>query len=210
MRAYHLPTLMLALLIASFGPVWAGEPTEQLKVSVDRVVQILEDPSLNAESKMPERRAAIREVANTIFDFSETARRALGRHWQSLSGAAQAEFVALFTDLLERTYIGKLEQYNGEKLRYVGEATEGAGATVKTRLVTKGGAEVPVDYRMHRDGDRWRVYDIAVEGVSLVNNYRTQFNQIIQSASYEDLLKKLRARDQGFGGAAPPGKSPRS
>jgi phospholipid transport system substrate-binding protein len=210
MRAYHLPTLVPALLMASLGPGWAGEPTDQLKISVDRVVQILEDPGLKASSKTSERRAAIREVANTIFDFSETARRALGRHWQNLSDAARAEFVALFTDLLERSYIGKLDQYNGEKLRYVGETTEGTAATVKTRLVTKGGAEVPVDYRMQRNGDRWRVYDIAVEGVSLVNNYRTQFNQIIQSASYEELLKKLRARDQGFGGAAPPGKSPRS
>jgi len=211
MHTHHLLVLVPALLVASLAPVWAGEPTDQLKDSVDRVVQILEDPSLKAEGREPERRAAIRQVANTIFDFPETARRALGRHWLNLSEAARAEFVPLFADLLERSYIGRIEQYSGEKIKYVGDTTDGSAATVKTRLVTKTGEEVPVDYRMLLNGDRWRVYDIAVGGVSLVGNYRTQFNQIIQAASYDDLLKKLRARDQGFGGATPAAvKTPRS
>jgi len=209
MRAHCLPALIPALFVASLAPAWAGEPTDQLKTSIDRVVQILDDPGLKVESMATERHAALRQVANAIFDFSETARRALGRHWHNLSDAARAEFVALFTDLLERSYIGKMEQYNGEKVRYVGDASDGNAAVVKTRLLTKAGAEVPVDYRMLKNGDRWLVYDVTVDGVSLVANYRTQFNQIIQSASYEDLVKRLRSRDQGFG-ATPAGKTPRS
>ncbi|HEV8441036.1 MAG TPA: ABC transporter substrate-binding protein [Methylomirabilota bacterium] len=210
MRTRHVTMMVMAacLVLLFLSPAWAGEPTEQLRGSVDRVIQILDDPKLQGETA--ERRAAVRKVANEIFDFSETAKRALGRHWQTLSEKDRQEFVSLFADLLERSYISKIEQYRGERIRYAGDSVEGDSATVKTRLVTKNGTEVPVDYRMLRVGDRWRVYDVSIEGVSLVGNYRTQFNKIIQTASYEELVKKMRARDEGLGGAAPQGKTPRS
>jgi phospholipid transport system substrate-binding protein len=157
-----------------------------------------------------ERREAVRKVANTIFDFPETAKRALGRHWQSLSEKDREEFVTLFSDLLERSYIGKIEQYSGERIRYLGDSADGDTAVVRTRLIAKNGTEVPIDYRMLRSGDRWLVYDVSIEGVSLIANYRTQFNKIIQTASYEELVKKMRAHDHGLGNTAPSGKPPRS
>ena len=175
-------------LIASIGlaapPVWAGAPTEQLKASVDRMIGILQDPALKPPAKAEDRRAAIRGAASQVFDFEETAKRAMGRHWQELSNQDRAEFVPLFTDLLERSYISKIEQYSGEKINYVGESVDPAGdiATVKTSFTTKKGQDVPIEYHLHRRGDRWVIYDVFIEGVSLVSNYRTQFDKIIQTS----------------------------
>src|SRR5438093_1377324 len=106
----------------------------------------------------------------------------------------QQEFVALFRDLLERAYVTKIETYTGEPIAYVGESVDGDQATVRTKITTKQNQEVPIDYRMLRQADRWRVYDVLVEGVSLVGNYRTQFDGIIKTSSFEELVKKLKAR----------------
>lgn len=183
----------------------AGAPTEQLKTSVEQIVKVLEDPSLKPEARLKERRAAIRKEAQVVFDFTETAKRALGRHWQGLSEQDRQEFTGLFTDLIERAYISKIERYSGERIAYAGESVDGGLATVRTRFVTKQGTEIPVDYRMQQRGDRWLVYDVSVEGISLVNNYRTQFEKIIQTSSYAELVRKLRAAE-----VAAPGGSPRS
>jgi len=159
---------------------------------VDRVLRTLDDPALKGEGKLTERRAAIRKIANEIFDFGEIAKRSLARHWQPLSDAQRTEFVGLFADLLERSYISKIETYGGEKIQYTAERADGDYATVSTKIITKNGTEVPVDYRMVKLGDHWLVYDVSIEGVSLVSNYRTQFNKIIQTSSYNDLVAKLR------------------
>ncbi len=180
-----------ALMIGvSVAPAAAGMPTDQLKGAVESVLKILDDPSL--KGRLAERRAAVRKIANEIFDFSEIAKRSLARHWQPLSEAQRTEFVSLFADLLERSYISKIETYGGEKIQYTAERTDGDFATVSTKIVTKNGTEVPVDYRMTKRADRWLVYDVSIEGVSLVSNYRTQFNKIIQTTSYNELVSKLR------------------
>ncbi len=205
--------LGLGLWLLSWAHAWAGEPTDQLRTSVDQVIRILEDPALKSEPKIKERRTSIRREADKIFDFEETAKRALGPHWQSLSEKDRQEFVSLFADLLERAYVSKIERYSGEKITYAGDSVSGDLATVKTRFVTKKGTEVPVDYRMLRRGDRWLVYDVNVEGVSLVANYRTQFNKIIQTASYEELISKMRNSQSEFsvpGGSKEREKTPRS
>lgn len=186
---------VLVLAIFAVGDAAAGAPTDQLRAHVDRILQILEDPALKPESKAAQRRAAMRRVAAEIIDFEEAAKRSLAQHWRARSATERQEFVRLFTDLLERSYITKIEQYQGEKVAYVGEAVEGEQATVRTRIVTKQGTEVPVNYRLHRKGDRWLVYDVVIEGVSLVANYRTQFNRIIQTSSYPALVDKLKARE---------------
>jgi len=116
----------------------------------------------------------------------------MARHWQPLSEAQRTEFVGLFAELLERSYISKIETYGGEKIQYTAERADGDFATVSTRIITKNGTEVPVDYRMIKRADRWLVYDVSIEGVSLVSNYRTQFNKIIQTTSYAELVSKLR------------------
>ena len=176
----------------------AGPPTEAVRTHVEHVIRVLEDPALREQARLPERRATIRRIAYDLFDFEATTRRCLGRHWQGRTPAERAEFVTLFADLLERTYVGRIEQYSGEQIVFAGESVEGAQATVRTRLAIKSGGDVPIDYRMHRLDGRWRVYDVTIEGVSLVGNYRAQFNRIIQTSSYEGLVQRLRARaDEG-------------
>ena len=184
--------LAMSVWLASSSQAWAGPPTDQLRTSVDKVIRILEDPRAKSGGKMKERRAAIREEADNIFDFRETAKRALGVHWPRLGEGDQEEFVSLFSDLLERAYISKIERYSGEKITYAGEVMDGDLVTVKTRFAMKQGTEVPIDYRMLRRGDRWLAYDVIIEGVSLVANYRAQFAKTIQTASYAELVTKLK------------------
>jgi phospholipid transport system substrate-binding protein len=188
-----------ALLLAGVGVATAGIPTDQLRTSVDHVLAVLKDPALKPESKAAERREAIRHDADAVFDFTEMSRRALGRHWQELNESQQQEFVKLFADLLERAYVSKIEKYSGEKIDYVGESVEGDMATVKTQIVTKEGTPVPIDYRLLHKGDRWLVYDVLVEGVSLVLNYRTQFDHILQTSSYDELVRRLKANQAEYG-----------
>ena len=196
MNWFHVKAALLAigLAVIAASPAVAGAPTEQLRGAVDRVLKTLEDPRIKGEGKINDRRAAVRKIANEIFDFSEIAKRSLARHWQPLSEAQRTEFVGLFADLLERSYISKIETYGGEKIQYTTEKVDGDFATVSTRIVTKNGTEVPIDYRMTKRADRWLVYDVSIEGVSLVSSYRTQFNKIIQTSSYNELLAKLRTK----------------
>jgi phospholipid transport system substrate-binding protein len=198
-----LAIALACALVAVLGPASAraGEPTEQLRRHIDEVIRTLEDPALRATPE--QRRAAVRRISEEIFDYQDTARRALGRHWNGRTPREQAEFVALFADLLDRAYFTKIDQYQGEKVRYTGETLDGSEAIARTLIVTSRGSEVPVDYRMHLVDDRWRVYDVTIEGVSLVANYRTQFNKIVQTESYESLVQKLRQR------GASPAASPR-
>jgi phospholipid transport system substrate-binding protein len=205
MRTVHrrvAQALLLALVlgVVAVPPAAAGAPTDQLKTQIDRVLKALDDPELKKEGKARERRVAVRKIANDIFDFGETARRSLGRHWQARTPGERDEFVQLFSDLLERSYISKVELYGGEKIQYLGDTIEGEQAKVQTKLLTKGGSEIPIEYRMHRKGDRWLVYDVIIEGVSLVANYRTQFNKIIQTSSYQELVKKMKSKQEELGG----------
>jgi phospholipid transport system substrate-binding protein len=180
----------------------AGAPTEQLRTQVDKVLKILDDNTLKSPDKAKERRTAVRKVADDIFDFGETAKRSLGRHWAARTQQERDEFVKLFGDLLERSYISKIELYGGEKIQYVGDKIDGETAVVSSKLLTKAGGEVPIEYRMLKKGERWLVYDVVIEGVSLVANYRTQFNKIIQTSSFEDLVKKMKTRQEELGSAA--------
>lgn len=188
---------VLAVPVASGLQAGADPPTEAVRTHVEHVIRVLEDPALKQQARLPERRATIRRIAHDLFDFEETTRRCLGRHWQGRTPAERAEFVTLFADLLERTYIGRIEQYSGERVVFGGESVDGSLATVRTRLAIKPAGDVPIDYRMHRRDGRWRVYDVIIEGVSLVGNYRAQFNRIIQTSSYEGLVQRLRERADG-------------
>jgi len=198
-RALRLAFAALALFAFAQG-AWAATATEQLKSAIDRVLATVDNPALKGNGKIVERRAAVRKIANEIFDFTEIARQALGRHWSPLSEAQHTEFVGLFEDLLERSYLSKIELYGGEKIVYGGERLDGDVATVGTKILTKNGTEVPVDYHLSRHGDRWMIYDINVEGVSLVSNYRTQFNKIIQTSGYSALVEKMKSKQTQFAG----------
>ena len=189
-------TLGAALLVAvALQPrAWAGEPADQLFAGIDRVLQVLEDPAMKPEAKAVERRAAIRRIASDIFDIDEISRRTLGRHWQSLTAAERAEFVQAFGDLLRRSYFMKIDGQSVEKIALVGEAIDDDQAIVRTTLKTRQGSQIPVDYHMVRGGDRWRAYDVSIGGVSLVANYRSQFERIIQRTSYQQLVKQVREK----------------
>lgn len=196
--------MLLPLVLAAPQRASAGAPTDQLRAQIDRAVKILEDPELKKDGRQRDRRTAVRQVANDIFDFSETAKRSLARHWTPRTQAEKDEFVELFTDLLERSYISKIELYGGEKIHFVGETIEGDGAVVRTKLITKQGTEIPIDYRMLHRGDKWLVYDVVIEGVSLISNYRTQFNKIITTSSFPELIKKMKTKQEEFLGEEKP------
>ncbi len=186
--------VLIGLTLCSTAPVSAGAPLEQLRSAVDRVLSIVEDPALKQAGRAEERRVAIRAVANEIFDFEEITRRALGPHWASGTPQQRGELVRLFGELLERSYLGRIESYSGERVAWLGDTADADLATVRTRIVTKGGTEIPVDYRMYRRDGRWLTYDVTIEGISLVGNYRAQFNKIIHTSSHAGLVAALRAK----------------
>jgi phospholipid transport system substrate-binding protein len=191
-------TRLLAAVVAALsaiGVAAAAEPTAALKQRVDRVLELLAQPG--------ERRAEIRRVAEDIFDFEEMSRRALGPHWNARTLEERRQFVPLFTDVLERAYIGRVESGRGGSVTYLGESIDGDDATVRTKIITAQRTEIPVDYRMRRKDGRWRVFDVSIEGVSLVNNYRSQFNSVIQSSSYNGLVDRLRSLKESGAAASP-------
>ena len=188
---------VLAIVTLALGlaqPAAAATPTETLKNYGDVVLKILEDPALKAADKKNERRAAVRKVAEDVFDLSETAKRALGPHWNQRTPAEREEFVQLFSDLLESTYIARIDEYGGERMKYVGEKIDGDNAVVNARVITRKGTEIPVEARMLRRGDKWLIYDVILENVSLISNYRAQFDKIIRTSSYGELVKRLKER----------------
>jgi len=186
-----------ALVISSGAFAWAGAPTDQVREYTDAVVWVLEDPALKAEDKKLERRAAVRKIAAEVFDVQETARRALGPHWQQRTPQERQEFVQLFNELLEQTYISKIDLFGGERLKFTDEKVDGDNAIVRAKvLMRQQQAEVPVEARLLRKGDRWLIYDVLIENVSLVGNYRSQFDRIIRTQGYDELVKRLRTRGE--------------
>jgi phospholipid transport system substrate-binding protein len=187
--------IYLSLIFFLFAvPVWAGEPKDQLKQTTDKVLSILEDPSLKAPNKTKERRGLILKAVDERFDWEEMARRSLARHWAQRTPEERREFVQLYRELLERVYMDKVEGYSWNKLFYEGETIDGDYGNVKVKILTAKDQVIYVEYRFLKKGKNWLVYDFSVEGVSIVNNYRTQFNDIIMKSSYQELVKKLKAK----------------
>jgi phospholipid transport system substrate-binding protein len=190
-RALALSCLML---LAVEGRGRAGAATDQVKATVDQVVRILEDPGLRGPAHMVERRTRIREVVLQRFGFEEMAKRSLGPTWLQLSTGERKDFVHLFTELLERSYISRVERYKGQPITYGAESQEGELAEVRSTIPEPLGEPTRIVYRLiHSDGS-WQVYDLVIDGVSLVNNYRVQFAQIIRASSYKDLVGKMRSK----------------
>ena len=184
----------LILMMAIATPVLAADPMEEIRQTTDKILSIVTNPALKAPSKATEREKLIRQAVDERFDWDEMARRSLATHWASRTAEERKEFVGLFADLVERTYMEKLEDYSGEKVLYDGESREGDYATVKVKIVTQKNKDVPVEYRLKREGNGWLIYDVSIEAASLVNNYRIQFNSILLQSSYENLVKRLREK----------------
>jgi phospholipid transport system substrate-binding protein len=186
--------ISLFLVGAMALPLLAANPMEEIKQTTDKILSIVTNPALKTPSKTEEREKLIHQAVYERFDWEEMSRRSLATHWAKRTPEERKEFVRLFSELLERTYMKKVEGFSGEKVLYEGEAVERDYATVKVKIVTKRNKDIPVEYRLKKEGNNWFIYDVSIEGVSLVNNYRTQFNSILFQSSYEDLVKRLREK----------------
>lgn len=180
-------SLVAWLMVAGAMAATAG-PREVVQTAVGRVVAAMQDDPSRAQT-----RTEIKKAAASLFDFEEMARRTLTRHWTARAPQEQAEFVRLFTDLLERSYIGRIESWSGEKIIYTSETVDGSFASVRSKIITRR-AEIGIEYRLLQRDGRWRVYDVLMDGVSFVATYRSEFERIIQQSSWAGLMDKLRKR----------------
>ena len=177
----------LAAWIMMAGAVAAPAmgPRETVETAVVRVINLTQDiePAAKPESAVPrqstDKHTEIRKIARELFDFEEVTRRTLSRHWAARTPEERAEFVALFTEMLERAYINRVEAYAGENITYLGEAIDANYATVRSKILTDRRSEITLDYRLHLRDGRWRVYDLQIDGVSFISTYRSQFDRII-------------------------------
>ena len=197
-----LKTLGVLLLALSFlpGSARAGVPTDQIKATVDKAVAVLKDPLLKPAAKVKERRDQLKQILFARFDFTEMAKRALGSNWRRRTPQEQDEFVRLFTDILEHAYADIIESYSDEKIVYVNERIDGKFADIGSKIVTGKGEEYSINYKAHLVSNKWKIYDVVAENISLVNNYRSQFHRVISHSSYEELLRRLRDKSE-FAGA---------
>jgi phospholipid transport system substrate-binding protein len=183
--------LVLPAALARGGDSSAGVPTDQVRATVNRVLMILKDPALNSAGAKEARRAELSKAILPRFDFEEMAKRSLGAEWRRRTPAEQKEFVRLFTALLKDSYVDSIESYRGEKVVYRGESQDGDYADVGTKMIDKRGQEFAIDYRLNLEGSEWKVYDVIIENISIVNNYRSQFQRILSRSSFAELLRRL-------------------
>jgi phospholipid transport system substrate-binding protein len=191
--ASGIACLLLLLGGVTVQPAVAGGATEAMKSTIDETLKIVQDKDLKQPGRAEERRRRLEQVVGNRFDYQEMSRRALGAPWNTLSDKDKEEFVALFRTLLITSYADKIETYSGEGVQYINERTEKDYAEVRTKVLN-GKVEIPLDYRLLNKGDEWRVYDVVVDGVSLVNNYRGQFSKILRSSTFADLMDQLRKK----------------
>jgi phospholipid transport system substrate-binding protein len=184
--------IVISLLLLAAN-AFAG-PTEEVKKVVDEVVRIVSDSNLKKNDQ--KRRQELKKTISTVFDYSEMAKRSLGKHWNQRTTQEKKQFSELFASLLENSYASKIESYNNEKIIYLKENLDGDHAEVKSKVLTAKRDEFTLDYRLINLNGKWLVYDVVIEGVSLVSNYRTQFNKIINSDGYPELVKKLHTKTE--------------
>jgi phospholipid transport system substrate-binding protein len=202
-QSNQLKILIAALLTAAAltaSPARAGLPTDQIKATVDKAQVVLKDPRLKSATKQSERREQLKQVLFSRFNFAEMAKRSLGANWTRRTPQEQEEFVRLFTEVLERAYADIIESYIDEKIVYLAEKVDSGYADVNSKIVTNKGEEYSINYRAQLVGNEWKVYDVVAENISLVNNYRSQFNRVIAKSSYEELVRRLKDKNE-FAGA---------
>jgi phospholipid transport system substrate-binding protein len=190
MRVPKVVLILFLLILPIRG--YAIGPMDQMKVTIDGVLNILKDEELKRPENRARRRQLLRQLIYRRFDFEEMSRRALGIHWARRSAVERREFVPLFSELLERSYINRIESYTDERILFTEERIDDGYAVVRTRIISRDNTVTPVDYRLMRRGSEWLVYDVIIEGVSLINNYRVQFNKIINSESFEGLIRRMK------------------
>lgn len=172
----------------------AGSPLDVIKQDTEKVLAILRDPALKSDDKKVERRKKIEEAVGARFNWAGMAQSSLGIHWAKQTEEQKKEFVDLYTQVVRDTYLTQIDSYSGETVRYVGEKVKGNFAVVSVKIVTTKNTEIPVDYSMKKSDEAWQIYDVAVEGVRIVNNYRTQFASMLDGMSYAEFINQLRAK----------------
>jgi len=189
--------LKRCMLFVLFGIFLASNAlagaSDDVRKTVDEVVRIVADKEMKKNDS--KRRQALKKTIGSIFDYSEMAKRSMGKHWNQRTAAEKKQFAELFAALLESSYTNKIESYNNEKIAYIKESVDGDYAEVKSKVITVKRDEFTLDYRLLKDNGKWMIYDVIIEGVSLVSNYRSQFNKIIVSNGYHDLVKKLQTKN---------------
>ncbi|MGD9850622.1 MAG: phospholipid-binding protein MlaC [Nitrospirales bacterium] len=188
-------SLFLIFLWATIGGAGLAEmtPTSSVKSTIDEVLAVLSDQAMKVPEKQAERRAKLEEIIGGRFDYEEMAKRTLPTQWKSLKTEQQMEFVSLFQQFLANSYVGNVDGYSGEQIEYGKERQKGDFAEVQTKVVSPK-VQIPLDYRLLKKNGEWRVYDVVIDGVSLMKNYRGQFARIIDSDSFDTLLEKLRTK----------------
>jgi phospholipid transport system substrate-binding protein len=187
--------MIVALHCLTSAHAEAGAPLDTVESAVTSVIAIVSRSDLQGAASVVARRALLRAVTDDFFDFPEMAQRALGYHRATPSEGERSEFGTLFRHLLERSYMVTIENYAGEPITYLGETVENEYATVRSKIVTRKRAEIRVDYRLVRSAGRWVAVDIVLENVSLVANYRHQFDRVIRTTSFATLLNRMRGGD---------------
>jgi len=186
--------IMIIICLALPAASGAESPMDTVKEHVDKVLDVLRDPALKSESRKKIKKTKIRAIADKMFDFTEMSKRTLALNWRKFSPEQQNEFVSLFKDLLSDTYADKITSYTDEKIVFTKDMPL-TGNTVEVKsTVLKKAQEIPINYRAINENGTWFVYDVVIEGVSLVNNYRTQFREILSSKPPESLLETLRKK----------------
>jgi phospholipid transport system substrate-binding protein len=185
--------LAVALLFDPAATI-AGEPLELIRAATEGAIAVLKDPKLKSPEQKKERIDRLKELVNPIFDYDEMARRSLGAHWRRRSPTEQEEFIKLFRDYLERIYSDKIDFYDGQRVVFGRETIEQDYAQVESKMINAKGEENSVVYRLKRTDGKWKVYDAVIENISIVNNYRSQFDRVISKSSYEELKRMLKQK----------------
>jgi len=188
------PIVAVLMVVCSCKLAGAGEPTEAIRDAVNQGVQILKKAKLENQKQRVQVIDRLRQIVYPLFDFNEMAMRSLGPHWRRLNPQQRKEFVSTFTELLEKTYADQIDLYDGQQVVYTGESLDGNYAQVDSRIIDKNGQTYSVVYRLHRVDGNWKIYDVVAENISLVNNYRSQFNRVIARSSFEELLKTMKQK----------------
>ncbi len=197
-KFFFVFSVVVMAYLAFAPPARSQDATAEMKGSINAVIDILNNPAFQGPGKGKERRDAIMRIVRERFDFREMSKLALGRYWTARTEAEKKEFSELFPKVLEGAYVDKVEKYNGETVAYEPEISFGDKALIRTRIITKQGNRVPVDYRVMKEAKGWMVYDVVIEGVSLINNYRSQFNDILSREPYPEFIKMLSEKVKGL------------
>ena len=192
---YHMSKILSFTVVFCIYSVpdqlMAGLPTDQVRQTADKILLILQDPRLKSTDMREARNNQLRQVILARFDFEAMAQRSLGPDWQRRGAEERREFVQLFTNLLERTYADQIAAYNGERIVYGRETQDKEYAEVDTKILTNKGEEFSVNYKLRSSDREWMVYDVVIENISLVNNYRSQFHRVLANSSFDELLRRM-------------------